>query len=581
MHAAFVTIPNEFVLSSCLSILIRGWWFQLLLSLLAVVVGSGGLVAAISLTGASTSPSPIRFEDVAPISGLDFVLRNDAVGRKYQVETMCGGVAVIDFDTDGWMDLFVSNGAALPSLKKNHPRFSNRLYRNNRNATFMDVTEQAGVSGGGYSMGAAVGDFNNDGREDLYVVGVNENILYRNNGDGTFTDITKTAGVTGQDHSGKKLWSVAAAWLDYENDGDLDLFVSNYCDWTADDDPVCGGIAGTARAYCSPDLYRGQPSLLYRNNGDGSFTDVSAESGIGGILGKGMGVAVSDYDGDGYPDVFVANDNFRNLLFHNLGNGKFEEIGIRAGVAFNGDGRQISGMGADFRDYNGDLRPDLVMTGLSRETFELFRNLDGKQFADASAESGMLRLSQPWSGWSCGFADLDNDGSLDFFTANGGLDRDAPQPSRIFRNIQAGRFGDVSNAAGPDLQVRRLHRGAAFADFNNDGHLDIVASALNDPLELLMNRSPRRHWLQLKLKGTRSNRSALGARVLCRSSSRRQISWVANSVGYASASDLRVHFGLGEDKMIDELEIQWPSGVVQRLTNVSADQILEVAEPEK
>jgi hypothetical protein len=552
-------------------------------SLFVLAVIAGFLVgpAMVPSTDSPKVRPKMRFHDVAAAAGLDFVLRNDAAGRKYQVETILGGVAVVDFDNDGWPDIFAVNGASLPSLEKNHPRFYNRLYRNNRDGTFADVSERTGVAGQGYSMGVAVADYNNDGWEDIYVAGVNANTLYRNNGDSTFTDVTRSARVGGEDRTGKKLWSVAAAWLDYDNDGTLDLLVSNYCDWSSGSDPVCGGLAGTARAYCSPDSYRGQPCLLYRNHGNGTFSDVSTEAGVGNILGKGMGVAVSDYDADGYPDVFVANDNARNLLFHNLGTGKFEEVGIPLGVAYNGDGRQISGMGADFRDYDGDGRSDIIMTGLSRETFELFRNLEGKHFEDFSAQSGILRLSQPWSGWSCGLVDLDNDARLDLFVANGGLDVDTPQPNRIFQNSSGQSFIDVSASAGPDLQLKRLHRGAAFADFDNDGRLDVVVTALNDRLELLMNRSPRHNWLQLKLRGTHSNRSALGARVVCHSSSQRQVSWVANSVGYASASDLRIHFGLREDRAATEIEICWPSGLVQRLANVPANQILQVVEPQE
>ena len=524
--------------------------------------------------------SSICFQDVASSAGLDFILRNDASGRKYQVETILGGVAVLDFDNDGWSDIFLINGASLPSLEKNHPSFYNRLFRNNRDGSFTDVTAAARLSGRGYSMGAAVADFDNDGWEDLYVVGVNENTLYRNLGNGSFEDITRSAKIAGTDASGRKLWSVAAAWLDFDNDGRLDLLVSNYCDWTAGSDPVCGGLDGKARAYCSPDSYRGQTPILYRNNGDGTFRDVSSECGVGRIVGKGMGIAVSDFDDDGAPDFFIANDNARNLLFRNLGNGRFAEVGVAAGVAFNGDGRQISGMGADFRDYDGDGKPDIIMTGLSGETFELFRNLDGKQFADSSAESQILQLSQPWSGWSCGLIDLDNDGSVDFFSANGGLDIDGPQPNRVFRNMGAGHFEDVSAHAGPDLQARRLHRGAAFSDFDNDGRLDVVVSALNDRLELLMNRSPRHHWLELKLVGRSSNRSAIGARVVCQSQSRRQVSWVSSSVGYASSSDLKMHFGLGQDPTA-EIEIRWPSGIKQRLANVAGDQIVRITEPER
>ena len=546
---------------------------------LCLALFSGATVSSVSRPDREDAVPAVRFENTAAAAGIDFLLRNDAAGRKYQVETMLGGVVVIDFDNDGWPDIYATNGAALPSLQKSDPRFHNRLYRNNRDGTFADVTQRAGISGKGYSMGAAVGDFDNDGWEDLYVVGVNENLLYRNNGDGTFADITRIAGVDGRDGSGRKLWSVAAAWLDYDNDGDLDLWVSNYCEWSPGSDPVCGGLARSARTYCSPDSYRGQPNLLYRNEGGQTFKDVSVETGVGKLVGKGMGVAVSDFNNDGYPDVFVAHDNARNQLFRNTANGRFEEIGIPAGVAFNGDGRHISGMGADFRDYDGDGRPDIVMTGLRRETFELFRNVDGQEFADVSAESGILRLSQPWSGWSCAFVDFDNDGWRDFFVANGDLDVGGPQPNRLFRNNGRGHFVDVSSEAGPDLQVARLHRGAAFADLDNDGRVDVVVSALNEPLEVLMNRGPRRRWLHLKLRGTRSNRSALGARVSCRTKSSQQVAWVANSVGYASASDLRVHFGLGEDALATEIEVRWPGGKIQKLEEVAADQVLELVEP--
>jgi hypothetical protein len=526
------------------------------------------------------APGPILLHNTAPDSGLDFVLRNDATGRKYQVETVLGGLGVIDFDGDGWPDLYCVNGAALPSLKKSDPRFYNRLYRNNRDGTFTDVTAKAGVQGRGYEMGVAVGDYNNDGFEDLFVVGVHGNTLYRNNGDGTFSDVTRESGLAGIGESGHELWSVAAAWLDYDNDGRLDLLISNYCDWSPGTDPICGGLKNESRAYCHPDMYKAQPMLLYHNNGDKTFADVSREAGLEKVYGKGMGIAVADFDADGRPDVFIAADNSRNLLLQNLGRGKMKEVGIEAGVAFNGDGRQISGMGADFRDFDGDGRPDIVMTGLRGETFELFRNLGDGMFEDASAQSGLLELSRAWNGWGCGFVDLDNDGWLDLFIANGGLDTNEPQPNRVFRN-QNGQFSDVSSGAGADVAaVARLHRGVAFADFDNDGRIDMAVTAINEPIELWMNRSPLQHWLQVKLKGNRSNESALGARVTCRGSRRVQVAEVANSVGFASASDLRLHFGLGDDKEVS-LEIRWPSGIVQKLANVATDRRLTIEEPEE
>jgi hypothetical protein len=541
------------------------------------LLGGAGLALSIPGALASTTKGPIQFQNAAPACGLDFVLRNDAKGRKYQVETVLGGLGVIDFDHDGWPDLYCVNGASLPSLEKSDPRFFNRLYQNNRDGTFTDVTQKAGVQGRGYEMGVAVGDYNNDGREDLYVVGVHGNTLFRNNGDGTFTDVTQAAGVSGASAQGRKLWSVAAAWVDYDNDGHLDLIVSNYCDWTPGEDPICGGLNDADRSYCHPDKYRAEPILLYHNNGDGTFADVTAQAGLSKVLGKGMGIAVADYDGDGLPDIFIANDNDRNLLMHNLGGGKLKEVGMEAGIAYNGDGRQISGMGADFRDFDGDGLPDILMTGLRGETFELFRNNGKGAFEEASASSGLLALSQPWSGWSCGLVDLDNDGRLDMFIACGGLDTHESQPNRVLHNLGGGRFADVSGDAGSDFAVSRVHRGVAFADFDNDGRIDAAVTSLNQPLELWMNRSPLQHWLQLKLKGTRSNASALGAKIICRSAQRTQVSFVANSVGYASTSDLQVHFGLGEERKAS-LEIHWPSGVVQELKDVASDQRLQIEE---
>ncbi len=517
---------------------------------------------------------PIVLQNIAPACGIDFVLRNAASGRKYQVETVLGGLGVIDFDQDGWPDLFFTNGAALPSMEKSDAKFFNRLYRNNRNGTFTDVTEKAGVAGRGYSMGVAVADYDNDGLEDLYVVGVHGNYLYRNNGNGTFSDVTQSAGLAGPE---RKYWSVAAAWVDYDNDGKLDLLVSNYCDWAPNSDPICGGLETNSRAYCHPDMYRAEPLVLYHNLGNGKFADVSKDLGLDRIFGKGMGIAVSDYDGDGRPEIFVANDNDRNLLlrFHE---GKLREVGMEAGIAFNGDGRQISGMGADFADFDGDGLPDIVMTGLRGETYELFRNRGDGTFDDASASSGLLPLSRGWNGWGCGLVDLDNDGWRDLFVACGGLDSNEPQASRVFRNV-AGKFKDVSGGVGSDFNQRAgLHRGVAFADFDQDGRLDAAVSCIDQNAEVWMNRSAEKQWLRVKLVGTKSNRSALGAKVVCTDGSRKQVGFVSNSVGYASSSELVVHFGLGEEAKAN-LEIAWPSGKIQKLNNISAKQTLKVEEP--
>jgi hypothetical protein len=523
---------------------------------------------------AAPPPAPIRMTNGAPANGLSFVLRNGAQGRKYQVETLPGGLGVIDFDGDGWPDIFCVNGAALPSMAKTGPDYWNRLYKNNRDGTFTDVTLKAGLMGTGYGIGVAVGDYNNDGYEDLFVAGVHENQLYRNNGDGTFSDVTQRAGLNLPPV--RKLWSVAAAWIDYDNDGRLDLFVSNYCDWEAGTDRVCGGMEPDTRVYCHPDLYQAEAMQLFHNNGDGTFSEVTHKDGLPNLIGKGMGIAMADFTGDHRPGLFVANDNARNLLLRSTGHG-FEEVGVEAGVAFNGDGRNISGMGADFGDIDGDGRPDLVMTGLKNETYEVFLNRSDGIFVDGSAATGLLALSRPWSGWGCSLVDLDNDGWLDLFVACGGLDIKEAQPNRIFRNL-AGRFMDVSEGAGAGFGVAGLHRGVVFADFDRDGRVDAAVTALNGPIELWWNRSPERNWLQLRLQGTRSNRSAIGAQVTCTTMNRTQTRCVTNTVGYASSSDLTVHFGLDTDRKA-VVRIRWPSGTLQELGEVAANQRVRVTEP--
>ena len=542
------------------------------------VLGGWRRVMAQAALASTPVVGPIRFVEGARAAGLDFVLRNGAMGRKYQVETLPGGLGVIDFDGDGWPDIFCTNGARLPDLVKSGPEYCNRLYRNNRDGTFSDVTVRAGLQGEGYSMGVAVGDYNNDGHEDLFVTGVHGNHLYRNNGDGTFSDVTRAEGLAGPGSLGRPVWSVAACWIDYDNDGRLDLFISNYCDWEPGIDPICGGLGAQERAYCHPDKYRAEPMQLYHNNGDGTFTEITPKTGLPDLLGKGMGVAMADFAGDGRPGIFVANDNSRNLLLRNRGKG-FEETAIDAGVAFNGDGRNISGMGADFGDIDGDGRFDIVMTGLKNETYDLFLNRGNGDFEDGSVQTGVVKLSRLWSGWGCGLVDLDNDGWVDLFVAGGGLDVEDAQPNRIFRN-KAGKFEDVSALAGVEFARTGLHRGAVFADFDRDGRLDVAVTALNAPMELWWNRSetPHHHWIELRLTGGESNRSAIGAEVRCRAGGRKQVRTVSSSVGYASSSDLTVHFGLGEATRA-ALEIRWPSGRVEKLNDVAADQRLNLAEP--
>lgn len=519
----------------------------------------------------------IAFRSGAAAAGLDFVLRNGATGRKYQVETLPGGLAVIDFDADGWPDLFCTNGAALPSLEKSAPSYWNRLYRNNRDGTFTDVTAKAGLAGAGYNMGATVGDYNNDGFDDIFVVGVHANFLYRNNGDGTFTDVTAQAGLAGPGSLPAPAWSVSACWIDYDNDGHLDLFISNYCEWQPGADPLCGGIAEGARAYCHPDRYAAQRMQLFHNNGDGTFTEVTRNQGLPDLLGKGMGIAMADFSSNGSAGLFIANDNARNLLL-GISNGRLAEIGVDAGVAYNGDGRNISGMGADAGDINGDGLADIVMTGLKNETYELFLNRGHALFDDGSVQTGLLNLTRRWSGWGCGLADLDNDGWLDLFVAGGGLDTDDAESNRIYRNAQ-GRFEDITATVGADFQQPALHRAVVFADFNRDGRIDAAVSALNAPLELWWNVSPPvHHWLQLRLIGRASNRSAIGAVVHCRAAGQSQVRMIAGAMGYASCSDRVVHFGLAAQSHAD-VEIHWPSGRSQVLPQVAADQRIDIVEP--
>ena len=532
----------------------------------------------------AAGPAPFAFRDIAETSGVHFTLNNSASSEKHQIETMIAGVALLDYNNDGLLDIFLVNGASIPSLEKSEPKFYNRLFRNNGNGTFTDVTDAAGVKGLGFSMGVAAADFDNDGFKDLYVTGVNANQLLHNNGDGTFTDVTEKAGVGGIHPTLGKTWSVAAGWFDYNNDGKLDLLVTNYVRWDPNHEPKCE--ANHVRTYCAPGKYEGLPNFLYRNNGDGTFTDVSKESQIGALTGKGMGVAFADYDGDGRPDVFIANDSYRNFLLHNNGDGTFSEVGVQAGVAYNEDGKSIAGMGVDFRDIDNDGRPDLFVTGMFGDSFPLYRN-SGRQFEDVTSELGVARATIRATAWGNGIVDLDNDGRKDLFACTGSIldnswevDRLPSKTTNLLLRNEGGTFRDESLSSGSSFAVPRQHRGAAFGDLNNDGREDIVTVSLGDRPEILIDESsPQNHWILLRLVGTKSNRDGLGAVVRISSAHGVQYNYATTSVGYASSSDPRVHFGLGSSTEVDEVEIKWPSGARQVLKNVRADQILTVREP--
>ena len=529
--------------------------------------------------------SPILFENTADASKIDFVLKNSVSPQRYSIETMTGGVAVFDYNNDGLLDIFFTNGAEIPSLKKSNPGFYNRLFRNNGDGTFTDVTEKAGLAGVGYSMGVAAGDYDNDGFVDLYVAGFNCNQLFHNNGDGTFTDVTEKAGVRGTIPGRGKPWSVAAGWIDYNNDGLLDLFVVNYLDYSISTAHSCQ--TDNIIDYCSPNEYRGTPNILYQNNGDGTFTDVSQRSHIAQCVGKGMGVAFADYDDDGFTDIFVSNDTFPNFLLHNNGDGTFTDVALVAGVAYNENGKTVAGMGTDFRDIDNDGRPDIFHAAMFGDSFPLYRNLGNGQFEDVTDMTGLTAMTTRFTAWGTGIFDFDNDGNKDIFAAGSAIldnsmevnHKPYPLPNLLYRNLGNSAFKDVSAQVGASFSAPAAHRGAAFGDIDNDGKIDIVVTVLNGKPQLLMNRSPNHnHWIVLKLVGVADNRDGLGTKVKITTASGVQYNEATTAVGYNSSSDKRVYFGLGNATVVDRIDLAWPTGVKQVLKSVAADQILTIVE---
>jgi len=539
------------------------------------------LCVTVALTLAATSQhSPIFFV----LKTLPFRLENAETESRHLPATMAGGVAILDYNKDGHPDIFFTNGAKLATLKKDDVKFYNRLFRNDGNGTFTDVTRQAGLAGTGYDMGVAVGDFNNDGYPDIFVAGVHHNTLYRNNGNGTFTDVTEKAGLNRPDAEYGPHWAVAAAWVDVNNDGLLDLFVVNYVRWNFQNEPKCWH--DSLSEYCNPRSYQGLPNELYLNKGDGTFEDVSEKWGIRSHIGKGMGIGVADYDRDGRPDIFIANDTFYTFLFHNLG-AKFEEVAFPAGVALPEDGNFVGGMGADFRDFDNDGLPDIAYVALSKQTFPLLKNMNGHEFREVTVESGMRALTLPMAGFGAAFYDFDNDGWKDLFVTRGdAVSRNLPgtivdQHNTVFRNPgAAGKWQALTEEAGLQAAPLARNRGCAFGDLDGDGRIDVVATALAQPAQIWMNRSEGTgHWLDIALEGTKSNRDGIGAVVKVTTKSGSQFNHMTTSFCYASSSDGPVHFGLGADDKAKAIEIRWPSGIVQTLENVAADRVLHVTEP--
>ena len=558
----------------------------------SVLIVSAFVISPIVICQQRSSVVPLqpvqpKFAEVTSALGVRFQYLASHTSRKYLIETMGSGVALLDYDNDGRLDIFAVNGALLndPTPRgsipqKTGPEYRNRLFHQKPDGAFEDVTEKSGLTGVGYGMGVAVGDYDNDGYEDLYVTAYGGNRLYHNNGNGTFTDVTEQAGVGGAG------WSTGTAWVDLDNDGLLDLVVLRYMQWDFED-IWCGERKEGSRAYCTPDVFRPISPLVYHNDGNGHFTEVSQRIGIA-QAGKGLGIAIADYDRDGHIDVFVANDSVPEFLYHNRGNGIFVEVALPSGVAVDGEGRSFAGMGVDFTDYRNDGLPALLITDLATQVYAVYQNNGDGSFTYDSYPSGIGRMTMTHSGWGVRFLDYDNDGWKDLLIAQG-HDLDTIQltfpniryrePMLLARNTGKS-FVDVSGEAGPVFQEPWVGRGLAIGDIDNDGRIDAVVTTNDGPLHILHNDTTTlNHWLTLKLVGHKSNRDAIGALVKIVTTQGAQFATVTTASSYLSSSDKRVHFGLGLDTTVKTIEIHWPTGTRQVLENVHADQILQVDEP--
>jgi enediyne biosynthesis protein E4 len=545
-------------------------------------------VGAHSVSAVALTDSACKFRDETKRAGLTAVnVFGGDTAKKYIIETTGSGIAFIDYDNDGWPDIFMVNGSRLEGFQPGSEP-TNHLYHNNHDGTFTDVTSKAGLAHAGWGQGVCAGDYDNDGNVDLFVTYWGQNVLYHNNGNGTFTDVTARAGLV----QSRTRWGTGCAFVDYDRDGFLDLFVANYVDFdlkTAPDpgaNPLCQYLGISVN--CGPRGLKGESDLLYRNNRDGTFTDVSQPSGVGKIHDKyGLGVLAGDFDNDGWPDIYVADDTNSSLLFHNKHDGTFEEIGVLAGCAYNADGKETSGMGVTAGDFDRDGWLDIFKTNFSLEAASLYHNSGNGLFIDESPQT-VIGQNRKWVGWGCGFFDFDNDGWQDLFAVSGhvypelaraNLGLAYQEPRVLYHNVGAGRFEDVSEQVGAPITVPSKGRGCAFGDYNNDGYVDIVINNMNESPTLLRNACFNgNHWIAIKLIGTKSNRSAIGARVECVTGEVRQIDEVRSGGSYLSQNDFRLHFGLGKTRAVDLLRIRWPSGAGQELRKVDVDQVVEIQE---
>jgi hypothetical protein len=542
-------------------------------------------VVALGLSLRAQNPTmpAVVFTDVLPQSGITFRHQNGASDVKYYIETMGSGCALIDYDNDGWLDIYFVNGAPTPAFRPTKP-LRNALYHNNRDWIFTDVTDKAGVPGNGaYGMGVAVGDYDNDGYDDLFIANYGSNQLYHTNGDGTFTDVTEKAGVK------SNTWSIVGAFLDYDRDGWLDVYVVNYLDFTWEKNPVCGMASGGVRDYCHPDHYNGVPDFLYHNNHDGTFTEVGAKAGTHVPEAKGMGVVAGDLNGDCLIDIYVCNDSVRNFLFVNNGNGTFKEIALASGAGFDENGKPQASMGVDMADYDGDGLFDVLAPALDNEYNTLYRNLGNEMFEDVTIRAGLgTELKNFTVGFAPVFIDYDNDGWRDIFVANGHVLPSVEgsrsymhyaQPKYLYRNTGKGKFVDVTSTSGAALSEPRVSRGAAAGDIDNDGDLDVVVSACNQGPQLLRNDGGNsNHSLELKLVGVKSNRTGIGTQIKYQVEGRTVYDQILGGRSYGSACDYRVLAGLNKASELKQLQIRWPSGVVDKIESLAAGAIYTIKE---